>query len=266
MITDTTSTSAVITYGPLPPLDPSRPPSRTEEIESVHRATRSLRQRLTVLHHGNPELDSDEPRFVPRVWWGPCTRCGYVWLGRVLGTIAPQCCARCHSSGWRKQPTGKGARTPDAEPNPNWVVWHGRSDREKREARDRRRKTVPTPVIPDPLPMSAEAPALTPPPVLRVSDLAPTAMAPPPRLASLSDRLRRVTSEPRGEPTPEETIAARHVPGTPFIEQQQEEDDDDNDVLPEPDDAADSTATASEDADRAESGTSSSGGSDDPAS
>jgi hypothetical protein len=52
--------------------------------------------------------------------WGPCTRCGHVWLGHSVERI-PRWCARCHSSYWQTAPVRQDiARQPGDPPAAGW--------------------------------------------------------------------------------------------------------------------------------------------------
>jgi hypothetical protein len=98
-----------------------------------------------------------------------CKRCGYTWRGRYANR-SPEHCARCHSSGWRTEPTVQ------REPNPE-RVFNGR----------------PRPVSIARRPWDDAAPDTLPPP--------PAATLPMP---SLSSQFRRRVEEP---PQPERIVS-----------------------------------------------------------
>jgi hypothetical protein len=79
------------------PSSPQIPPS---EASNLHLLT-AIRDLITQFLAGtmSQRLDPESGRPVH----GPCTRCGYVWMGRN-GTDSPIQCPRCHSSAWRKFP------------------------------------------------------------------------------------------------------------------------------------------------------------------
>jgi len=201
------------TLAAVDPFESSPRLAREQRINEIHRARRKLRRVAVMLAAPMEDL----PAY--RVWWGPCTRCGYIWLGRRLTLFPPIHCARCHSSAWQTLPARPYARIPENDPNPSWARWKARQDAEKRDARDKRRgtyveKVYPPPpeperridpglitqsldTLPEPVsPVPSWSPALVPFPSPPRPSGPVVPFPPPPRFSSLSERLREVTSAP----------------------------------------------------------------------
>jgi hypothetical protein len=206
--------------------DPFESPrlAREQRIQEIRRAQRKLNRVARTL------TATSVTRPAYRVWWGPCTRCGYIWLGRWLTLDPPIHCSRCHSNAWQTVPWRKSDRTLDDPPKLEWARWKARQDREKRDARDKRRGTYVERVSPAPPPpetridpaMVIASPTIPPEPrtfadelitareiMLAVPFPAPpkaggpsVPFPPPPRFASLSEKLKEVTNVSR----PDESI------------------------------------------------------------
>ena len=55
-------------------------------------------QMIAGWQRGGSTMTSEEPVEMPR--W-QCERCGYRWIGRVLGR-RPKCCPQCHNTAWHR--------------------------------------------------------------------------------------------------------------------------------------------------------------------
>src|SRR5271170_4877340 len=85
-----------INLGELLPNSPQIPPRGEAATTALLAAIRDLiAQFLAGTQSQRVDAESGRPI------WGPCTRCGYVWMGRN-GTPLPNQCARCHSPAWQK--------------------------------------------------------------------------------------------------------------------------------------------------------------------
>lgn len=199
------------------------PSKRKIRIQQVRAQIRSLQRELYELTSAR----RTPRRISMRTWWGPCTRCGYIWLGTWINSINPPGhCARCHSAAWMDVPLEANDRRPDSEANPNWDRWPHRSGQSKDDARDRRRGIYPRVQPPEPVrdvPVATLADEIEieiPPPPTRAG-LAPTLPnlpgppLPPPPVSSLSAQLaaRRMNF---AQPEQPERVVARHVPGQPI--------------------------------------------------
>lgn len=146
----------------------------------LYHALRSMRDILTQIL-ADP---SEEPPLVDpesgRPVYGPCTRCGYTWMGHLTNPKIPRQCARCHSPAWQ---TPKRAVTAESK----WKGKRGSRTTGKRNAAAAG-KVAPVPVsAPAASPVDAYFPPLpsatpVPPPFdwLKDKGFVPGVKLPPP--------------------------------------------------------------------------------------
>src|SRR5271163_2202266 len=87
------------------PNSPQIPPNE-QETERLLISIRDLITQFVARRSARADhIDSQTGRPI----WGPCTRCGYVWMGRADAGL-PKHCARCHSVAWQNIPKQQGGR------------------------------------------------------------------------------------------------------------------------------------------------------------
>lgn len=132
----------------------------------------------------------------PRPTWGPCTRCGHVWLG-YPAKHPPLHCSRCCSRYWQEEPRHQSrARTPADAPHPNW---------KRRRERPGLAITESRLLAPPPQSLTAQS-ALPPPPRAISSLLVPPPLLPPELPRPLAAELRWAIAQ---EIQPERATSAR---------------------------------------------------------
>jgi hypothetical protein len=116
----------------------ARSPQIPVPEKALYHALRSMRDILTQIL-ADP---SEEPPLVDpesgRPVYGPCTRCGYTWMGHLTNPKIPRQCARCHSPAWQ---TPKRAVTAESK----WKGKRGSRTTGKRNAAAGKVATVPVP-------------------------------------------------------------------------------------------------------------------------
>jgi hypothetical protein len=129
----------------------ARSPQIPVPEKALYHALRSMRDILTQIL-ADP---SEEPPLVDpesgRPVYGPCTRCGYTWMGHLTNPKVPRQCARCHSPAWQTQ---KRAVTTESK-------WKGK--RESRTTAKRKVDSASAAVASAPVPAASPVDAYFPP-------------------------------------------------------------------------------------------------------